>query len=79
MLAPLFEEYETHIQKLNSEVRCLKLDVSKLQDSQQSLIKENEDLSMKLSVKQREYLKLVQDTRRNVNVFDNEGVDQGEE
>lgn len=47
--------------------------MAKLQDSQTMMILENEEISLNLHVKQREYLKLIEETRKNTTLFDGQG------
>lgn len=71
IIGPLITEYENHIKILKREVSTLKTALRQQTDSQRELMTENETLVQNLAVKQREYLKLIEETRENVGILEN--------
>ena len=71
IIGPLISEYENHIKSLKREVSTFKTALRQQTDSQRELMTENETLVQNLAVKQREYIKLVEETRENVGILEN--------
>ena len=69
LLAPLFLEYESQIRLLNREVKQKSSETSRLAEELKLMVKENEDMHSRLEVQQREYLKLVEETRDNADLL----------
>jgi len=70
IIGPLVTEYENHIKTLTREISTLKTVLRTQADSQRELMNENETLVKNLAVKQREYIKLIEETRENVGVLE---------
>ena len=70
VIGPLVNEYESHVKTLTRDVNMLKIALKSQRDIQRDLMDENKQLIMNLDVKQREYLKLVEETRDNVEILD---------
>ena len=69
LLAPLFLEYESQIRLLNREVKQKSSETSRLAEELKLMVKEIEDMHSRLEVQQREYLKLVEETRDNADLL----------
>ena len=69
LLAPLFLEYESQIRLLNREFKQKSSETSRLAEELKLMVKENEDMHSRLEVQQREYLKLVEETRDNADLL----------
>ena len=69
LLAPLFLEYESQIRLLNREVKQKSSETSRLAEELKLMVKENEAMHSRLEVQQREYLKLVEETRDNADLL----------
>lgn len=61
LLGPLFKEYEATISSQQTEINALKFELEKCIGQNRALGEENETLVSELQLKQREYLKLVND------------------
>lgn len=70
IIGPLVTEYETHIKTLTRDVNMLKLALKSQRDAQRDLMAENEQLTMNLNIKTREYLKLIEETRDSIEILD---------
>ena len=64
IIGPLVTEYENHVKSLTREVAHLKTALRSQNDSQRELMTENETLVKNLAVKQREYLKLIAESKK---------------
>lgn len=69
LLGPLFMEYESSLKQVERDLKNKKLEVQRQGEEMNLLIKENEELSNRLEVQQREYLKLVEETRDNADLL----------
>ena len=69
-IGPLVQEYENHIAALTKDIRVLKETISQQADVQRELMGENDKLASSLEVKQREYLKLIEETRANASALE---------
>ena len=69
LLGPLVTEYETQIELQNEEIKVLRFQLRKQLEREKELISENDKLAEDLEIKQREHLKLLQDTRENVDLL----------
>ena len=69
LLGPLVTEYETQIELQSEEIKGLKFFLKKQLEREKDIFNENEKLAQELEVKQREYLKLLQETRDNVDLL----------
>lgn len=69
MLGPLFLEYESTVRQLEREVRAKGHEISRQGEDIRALVKDNEELTQRLEVQQREYLKLVEETRDNTELL----------
>jgi regulator of replication initiation timing len=63
LLSPLFKEYEATLASQHTEITALRFELQKSIDQNAALASENELLLTDLSLKQREYLKLVNDRK----------------
>ena len=69
LLGPLFLEYESQARQMERELRAKTLEVVRSGEEMSQLVRENEELSQRLEVQQREYLKLVEETRDNADIL----------
>ena len=69
VLGPLFLEYESALKQLEREVRSKTVQSQKQAEEIRGLTAENEELGARLEVQQREYLKLVEETRDNADLL----------
>ena len=71
IIGPLISEYENHLKAQSREISILKTALRQQNDAQRELMTDNETLVKNLAVKQREYLKLIEETRENVGLLEN--------
>jgi len=69
LLGPLFLEYEGHARQLERELRAKDLEVARQAEEVRLLVKENDEMAQRLEVQQREYLKLIEETRDNADLL----------
>ena len=62
-------EYEATIRSLERDLRDKSLEISRQGEEMRVVIKENEEYAQRLEVQQREYLKLVEETRDNADIL----------
>lgn len=70
IIGPLVQEYEDHIRALTKDVRVLKSTLQQQTEIHRETMAENEKLVQNLEVRQREYLKLLEETRDNVSILE---------
>ena len=75
-IGPLVHEYETHIQALTKDLRVLRNTVASQAEMHKELIAENEKLVANLEIKQREYLRLIEETRTNQTALEELGAEE---
>ena len=75
-IGPLVQEYETHIQALTKDLRVLRNTVASQAEVHKELIAENEKLVASLEIKQREYLRLIEETRSNHAALEELGAEE---
>jgi len=68
LLGPLFLEYEAVQRQMERELRAKEAEVQRQAEDVKALARENEDLAQRLEVQQREYLKVVEETRDHADV-----------
>jgi hypothetical protein len=69
LLSPLFLEYESSLRQLEREVKTRTLESMRQAEEIKMLVKENEELASRLEVQQREYLKIIEETRDNADLL----------
>jgi chromosome segregation ATPase len=69
LLSPLFLEYESSLRQLEREVKTRTLESMRQAEEIKMLVRENEELASRLEVQQREYLKIVEETRDNADLL----------
>ena len=69
LLSPLFTEYERTISALEAELKIVKAELSRKFQLERDLVTENERLASDLEVKTREYVKLIEETRDNIDLL----------
>ena len=69
LISPLLLEYESTLRQLERELKASKLENLKHSAEIQALVHENEELSSRLEIQQREYLKIVEETRDNADLL----------
>jgi chromosome segregation ATPase len=62
-------EYEGTIRQFERELRDKTMEITRQGEEMRSVIKENEELAQRLEVQQREYLRLVEETRDNADIL----------
>ena len=63
LLGPLFLEYEAHSRLLERELRAKTQEVARQAEEMRALARENEEVTQRMEVQQREYMKMVEETR----------------
>lgn len=69
LLGPLFMEYESMIRIYDRDVKNKSMEIQTQGDEIKLLVRENEELLQRLDIQQREYLKLVEETRDNADLL----------
>ena len=69
LLGPLFMEYESMIRMYERDLKNKTMEVQTQGDEIKFLVKENDELLQRLDIQQREYLKLVEETRDNADLL----------
>ena len=75
-IGPLVKEYEDHIAVLTKDIKTLKNTIGQQAEIQRELMSENEKLAANLEIKQREYLRLIDETRANVTALEMLGAEE---
>ncbi len=69
LLGPLFMEYESNARALERELRGKDLEVARQAEEVRMLVRENEEMAQRMEVQQREYLRMVEETRDHAQDF----------
>ena len=77
-IGPLVKEYEDHIAALTKDIKTLRLTIGQQAEIHRELMTDNEKLVANLEVKQREYLRLIEETRKNAADLELLGADEPE-
>jgi len=73
VLGPLFLEYDATVQSLDREVSKLRLELKRQAEDTKGLLEENTELTTKLEVQGREYMKLLETMQKTADTFYSEG------
>lgn len=73
-VGPLIKEYEKTISRYQNEMETLRREVRDSREEQRKVIEENSNLVSQLEIKQREYQRLVEETRNHIDVLDQTGA-----
>lgn len=69
MLGPLFLEYEGALRQLERELKAKTQEVARQSEEMRALARENDEQAQRLEIQQREYLKLVEETRDHADIL----------
>eukprot|EP00347_Sterkiella_histriomuscorum_P016795 403351824 len=69
LLSPLFLEYESTTRQLERDLKNRNQECARQSEEIAMLVKENEEISTRLELQQREYLKIVEETRDNADLL----------